>query len=176
MSLDDARPFWKCMLVKLASLWCKREPWRWCEMVKREEKLPRAHQSTALLWPLDWMISGARYSGVPHKVQVLQVEERKKKKKGKGIFMVNVERPVYNWKRALASCARTTDRTFPSLVQTIYSCYHLFRTAFRAKRPTDHNGRLSSQCSRPPLGKVPATITQTQTTTLHNHYHHIPVC
>ena len=33
--------------------------------------LPKAHQSTALLCPLDWMISGARYSGVPHSVHVL---------------------------------------------------------------------------------------------------------
>jgi len=29
-----------------------------------------AHQSTPLLCPLDWMISGARYSGVPQSVYV----------------------------------------------------------------------------------------------------------
>eukprot|EP00966_Prymnesium_polylepis_P136929 3163978-Prymnesium_polylepis.1 len=29
------------------------------------------HQSTPLPWPLDWMTSGARYSGVPHSVHVL---------------------------------------------------------------------------------------------------------
>ena len=29
-----------------------------------------AHQSTALPWPLERMISGARYSGVPHSVHV----------------------------------------------------------------------------------------------------------
>lgn len=33
----------------------------------------RAHHSTALLYPLLWMISGARYSGVPHNVHVLSV-------------------------------------------------------------------------------------------------------
>jgi hypothetical protein len=33
-------------------------------------RTPRAHQSTDLPWPLDWMISGARYSGVPQRVQV----------------------------------------------------------------------------------------------------------
>lgn len=32
---------------------------------------PRAHQSTAVPWPLPWMTSGAKYSGVPHRVQVL---------------------------------------------------------------------------------------------------------
>jgi hypothetical protein len=31
---------------------------------------PNAHQSTALLYPLDKIISGARYSGVPQRVQV----------------------------------------------------------------------------------------------------------
>jgi hypothetical protein len=35
-------------------------------------RTPRAHQSTALPWPLFRMISGARYSGVPHSVHVLQ--------------------------------------------------------------------------------------------------------
>lgn len=35
--------------------------------------IPKAHQSTALLWPLLCMISGARYSGVPHNVQVRSV-------------------------------------------------------------------------------------------------------
>ena len=34
-------------------------------------RMPSAHQSTALLWPLFWIISGARYSGVPHRVHVL---------------------------------------------------------------------------------------------------------
>ena len=34
--------------------------------------LPNAHQSTALLCPFDWIISGARYSGVPHRVHVLR--------------------------------------------------------------------------------------------------------
>ena len=34
-------------------------------------RMPSAHQSTALLCPLLWMISGARYSGVPHNVHVL---------------------------------------------------------------------------------------------------------
>ena len=34
-------------------------------------RMPRAHQSTARPWPLLWMTSGARYSGVPHRVQVL---------------------------------------------------------------------------------------------------------
>ena len=34
--------------------------------------IPNAHQSTALLCPLLWIISGARYSGVPHKVHVLK--------------------------------------------------------------------------------------------------------
>ncbi len=117
-------PFWKCMLVKLPSLWCKRDPR--CENGWKNLSpfLPSAHQSTALLWPLDWMISGARYSGVPHKVQVLQVQQtadrrnenkkKKKKKREKGIFMVNVERPVYNLKRALASCACTTARSLLS--------------------------------------------------------------
>jgi len=33
--------------------------------------VPRAHQSTALPWPSPWMISGAKYSGVPQIVQVL---------------------------------------------------------------------------------------------------------
>jgi len=33
--------------------------------------MPSAHQSTALLCPLLCMISGARYSGVPHNVHVL---------------------------------------------------------------------------------------------------------
>lgn len=35
-------------------------------------RMPKAHQSTALEWPLLVIISGARYSGVPHKVQVLK--------------------------------------------------------------------------------------------------------
>jgi hypothetical protein len=34
--------------------------------------IPNAHQSTALLWPLLCIISGARYSGVPHNVHVLK--------------------------------------------------------------------------------------------------------
>lgn len=34
-------------------------------------RMPRAHQSTARPWPLLWITSGARYSGVPHRVQVL---------------------------------------------------------------------------------------------------------
>ena len=33
-------------------------------------RMPWAHQSTALPWPLDRMISGARYSGVPQSVHV----------------------------------------------------------------------------------------------------------
>lgn len=33
--------------------------------------IPNAHQSTALLWPFDCIISGAKYSGVPHSVHVL---------------------------------------------------------------------------------------------------------
>jgi len=31
---------------------------------------PRAHKSTALLWPTPVTSSGARYSGVPHRVYV----------------------------------------------------------------------------------------------------------
>jgi len=38
--------------------------------------IPSAHQSTALLCPLDWIISGARYSGVPQSVHVLSIEKR----------------------------------------------------------------------------------------------------
>lgn len=34
-------------------------------------RMPSAHQSTALPWPLLWMTSGARYSGVPQRVHVL---------------------------------------------------------------------------------------------------------
>jgi hypothetical protein len=34
-------------------------------------KIPNAHQSTAVVWPLDWMTSGARYSGVPQSVYLL---------------------------------------------------------------------------------------------------------
>lgn len=37
-------------------------------------RMPSAHQSTALPWPLLWMTSGARYSGVPHRVHVLRTE------------------------------------------------------------------------------------------------------
>lgn len=40
---------------------------------KYHKILPKAHQSTALLCPLLWMISGARYSGVPHSVHVRSV-------------------------------------------------------------------------------------------------------
>ena len=39
--------------------------------------IPNAHQSTALLCPLLWIISGARYSGVPHKVHVLKRKLKK---------------------------------------------------------------------------------------------------
>lgn len=35
-------------------------------------RMPRAHQSTARPWPLLWMTSGAKYSGVPHRVHVLR--------------------------------------------------------------------------------------------------------
>lgn len=40
-------------------------------------RMPSAHQSTALPWPLLWMTSGARYSGVPQRVHVLGTEERR---------------------------------------------------------------------------------------------------
>jgi len=36
-------------------------------------RMPNAHQSTARLCPLLVMISGARYSGVPHSVHVRSV-------------------------------------------------------------------------------------------------------
>lgn len=39
-------------------------------------KIPSAHQSTAFPCPLLCMISGARYSGVPHSVQVLTLRVR----------------------------------------------------------------------------------------------------
>lgn len=39
-------------------------------------RMPRAHQSTARPWPLLWITSGARYSGVPHRVQVLITRRR----------------------------------------------------------------------------------------------------
>lgn len=39
-------------------------------------RIPNAHQSTSFPWPRPWMISGARYSGVPHNVYV-RLEENK---------------------------------------------------------------------------------------------------
>lgn len=47
-------------------------------------RMPRAHQSTARPCPLLWMTSGARYSGVPQSVQVLDngKGERERKRKG----------------------------------------------------------------------------------------------
>lgn len=44
-------------------------------------RIPRAHQSTALPWPLLWMTSGARYSGVPQSVHVLGEEKKTKQNK-----------------------------------------------------------------------------------------------
>lgn len=41
-------------------------------------RTPRAHQSTAWPWPLLWITSGARYSGVPHKVHVLKIQWQRK--------------------------------------------------------------------------------------------------
>ena len=54
---------------------------------------PSAHQSTALLYPLLRMISGARYSGVPHSVHVLPFTRFAKPKSVicKVEFIVNVD-------------------------------------------------------------------------------------
>jgi len=41
-------------------------------------RIPKAHQSTALPWPLLCITSGARYSGVPQSVHVLGGKEEKK--------------------------------------------------------------------------------------------------
>lgn len=55
---------------------------KWAETFSSDNaaNLPNAHQSTALLWPLDWIISGARYSGVPHSVHVLVGASAKRKR------------------------------------------------------------------------------------------------
>lgn len=53
--------------------WCwKREGRRTYPASISKTRMPRAHQSTARPWPLLWMTSGAKYSGVPHSVQVLR--------------------------------------------------------------------------------------------------------
>ena len=44
-----------------------------CDTSISKIRMPKAHQSTARLWPLFVMISGAKYSGVPHNVHVLSV-------------------------------------------------------------------------------------------------------
>lgn len=58
---------------------CKRKGFYYCAAtfglktviaIASQINSPNAHQSTALLWPLDWIISGAKYSGVPHSVHV----------------------------------------------------------------------------------------------------------
>src|SRR5687768_8775230 len=38
-----------------------------------KSRIPNAHQSLSNPWPFDWMISGHRYSGVPHSVHVLSL-------------------------------------------------------------------------------------------------------